>query len=124
MDQFEHGYRPGTAIFYIALTGRDGEEMAVSSAMVEQWSDEWIIINKDFEERLKGDADLEHLSRKMFFFTYDGNHRYEAWREFLEEGKVGDLEFMRRNGEPESIILDVGPKGFPKILAAMHAVNK
>ena len=75
-DNFQHGYRFGTAIFYIAMTGRNGEKMSLTQEIVDQWSPAWRQVNAEFEAAMRKDEALEDMCGKMFFI-YDGNVKWK-----------------------------------------------
>ena len=105
------------------MTGRNGEKMSLTLEIEDQWSPAWRQVNAEFEAAMRKDEALEDMCSKMFFI-YDGNHRHMAWKSFIDEKKSEDTGFIRSNGQPETIMLDISLGGFPKILKAMDSVNK
>ena len=81
---FIHSYRPGATVFYVSTTDFAGLERFVTDADRQNWNRQWRRRNQDFEDFLGLHPELHSLSNK-FFFIWDGNHRHQAWTEFILE---------------------------------------
>ena len=73
-----------------------------------------------FESQLDTDLSLTSYKNKMFFI-WDGNHRFFAWRNYIDRVYTEDYE---RHVFVDSIILAPEPDDIPSLLTAMHDINK
>jgi hypothetical protein len=55
------------------------------------------------------------------FFIWDGNHRFFAWKSYIDRMHTEDYE---RHVFVNSIILAPEPDDIPSLLTAMHDINK
>ena len=116
---FIHGYRPGAAIFYVSTTDFGGLERVVTNADRQSWDKLWCRRNEEFEYFLGLHSELESLSNK-FFFIWDGNHRHQAWTEFISQSYQDNYNWHYR---VRSIVLNT-KDDVASILTAMHDINK
>ena len=65
------------------------------------------------------DSSLKKLSN-MYFFIWDGNHRHQAWSEFISESYLDNYDWHYR---VRSIVLNT-KDDVASILTAMHDINK
>ena len=122
MREFQYGYRPGSACFYVAATSSDGSKITVSSEIEETWNDEWKEENRKFEAILNQDYDLQQVSGLMFF-VWDGNHRLEAWKRVIAAQREDLNKWYSESGNPDCMVLDIPPHGVSQIQTAMHDIN-
>lgn len=122
-SEFRSGYRVGSVVFYVALTDTKGREKLVTDEIRREWSSAWDQLDNEFELELNSDPDLKPLRGKMFFI-YDGNHRYTAWKRYIDEAKMGNMDWHRLHGMPDCLVLEIHKNLYPSILRAMHSVNK
>jgi hypothetical protein len=94
--EFTHGYRPGSAVFYVS------------------------ICNKVGEERLVSEEEKAHWGPHRMFFICDGNHRFMAWTGYIKRLHKDDRDW---HYSVDSICLDTKGKG-GLLLNAMHDINK
>ena len=82
------------------------------------WNRHWKKRDREFEAFLNADLDLKFLLNK-YFFIWDGNHRHQAWTEFIVISYADDIKqhyrvwaiVIRMKEDPASI------------LTAMHDIN-
>jgi hypothetical protein len=122
-SEFRSGYRVGSAVFYVALTDAKGREQLVTDDIIRKWSSAWDQLDNEFDIELNSDPDLKPLRGKMFFI-YDGNHRYTAWKRYIDEAKMENMDWHRLHGMPDCLVLEIHKNLYPSILRAMHSVNK
>ena len=84
------------------------------------WSPNWSQANALFESQLDTDLSLTSYKNKMFFI-WDGNHRYFAWRNYIDRVYTEDYE---RHVFVDSIILASELDDIPSLLIIMHDINK
>jgi hypothetical protein len=117
--EFTHGYRPGSAVFYVSICNEVGEERLVSEEEKAHWGPHWTAVNIEFEAKLASNPHLRFLCGRMFFIC-DGNHRFMAWTGYIERLHKDDREW---HYSVDSICLDTKGKG-GLLLNAMHDINK
>jgi hypothetical protein len=117
--EFTHGYRPGSALFYVSICNEVGEERLVSEEEKAHWGPHWTAVNIEFEAKLASNPHLRFLCGRMFFIC-DGNHRFMAWTGYIERLHKDDREW---HYSIDSICLDTKGKG-GLLLNAMHDINK
>jgi hypothetical protein len=122
MREFQFGYRPGSACFYVAISSSDGRRLSVNPEIEETWNDEWKAENKKFEAILNQDSDLKQVSGLMFF-VWDGNHRLEAWKQVIAAQHENLGKWYGESGNPDCMVLDIPPHGVSQIQTAMHDIN-
>ena len=116
---FIHGYRLGSAVFYVSTTNFMDYERLVMDNDKAAWSPHWRQRDKEFEEFLQADPKLRPLSNK-YFFVWDRNHRLMAWMEFIAQIYLHDID---SHYKVWSIVLHM--KGnVTNSLTAMHDINK
>ena len=84
------------------------------------WSPHWTQANAIFESQLDADLSFTSYKNKMFF-VWDGNHRFLAWKNYIDRVHTEDYE---RHVFVDSIILAPQPDDIPSLLTAMHDINK
>ena len=112
---FIHGYRPGAAVFYMSTIDFTSVERFVTDSDRQNWDRQWKRRNQEFEDFLGLHPELHSLSNK-FFFIWDGNHRHQAWTEFISETYVDNYNWHYR---VRSIVLNT-KDDVASILTAMH----
>ena len=80
---FVNGYRREAVVFYISTIDFGGEERLVIDADWHSWDMHWQKKKDEFESFLSLHSELKELSNK--FFTWDGNHRHQAWTKFISQ---------------------------------------
>ena len=116
---FVHGYRPGAAVFYVSTTNFGGEERFVTNVDRLSWDVHWQRRDDEFESFLSLHNELHELSNK-FFFIWDGNHRHQAWTEFIAQSHSTEFNWHYR---VRTIILKTR-EDVASIFTAMHDINK
>ena len=116
---FVHGYRPGAAVFYVSTTDFSSIERTMTNTDRNAWDAQWQKQDKEFERFLSSDSSLKKLSNK-YFFIWNGNHRHQAWSEFISESYLNDYEW---HYHVRSIVLNT-KDDVASILTAMHDINK
>ena len=116
---FIHGYRPGATVFYVSTTDFTGEERVITDSDRQSWDRQWRRRNQEFEDFFSLHPTLHSLSNK-FFFIWDGNHRHQAWTEFISETCADNYSWHYR---VRSIVLNT-KDDVASILTAMHDINK
>ena len=116
---FIHGYRPGAAVFYMSTIDFTGKERVVTDSDRQSWDRQWKRQNQEFEDFLGLHPALHSLSNK-FFFIWDGNHRHQAWTEFISETYSDNYNWHYRI---RSIVLNT-KDDVASILIEMHDINK
>ena len=94
-EDFIHGYKPGAAVFYVSTTDFGGLERVVTDSDRQSWDRLWRRRDEEFEYFLGLHFELESLSNK-FFFIWDGNHRHQAWTEFISQSYQDNLNWHYR----------------------------
>ena len=117
--EFTHGYRPRALAFYVSITNKHGEERFVKDVDTNKWDPHRTSVNNDFEAKLASNPHLRSLCGRMFFIC-DGNHRFKAWRGYINRLHWDDLEW---HYVVDSIYLDTRGKG-KLLMNAMHDINK
>ena len=79
----------------------------------------WQRRDDEFESFLSLHSELHELSNK-FFFIWDGNHRHQAWTEFIAQSHLTDYNWHYR---VRTIVLKTR-EDVASILTAMHDINK
>ena len=86
---FIHGYRSGSAVFYISVVNNEMETADVTSELMNSWNVHWKNASAKFDEFLKEDDVLNQFVGKMFWI-WDGNHRLQAWRSIIDKHHYGE----------------------------------
>jgi hypothetical protein len=73
-QEFVHGYRDRSCVFYVSLTNESGEERFVSKEDKRAWGPLWDQQSEAFNLFAESDPELAHLKNRMFYVC-DGNHR-------------------------------------------------
>jgi hypothetical protein len=73
-QEFVHGYREGSCVFYVSLTNESSEERFVSEEDKRAWGPLWDQQSEAFNLFVESDLELAHLKNRMFYVC-DGNHR-------------------------------------------------
>ena len=116
---FVHGYRPWVVVFYVSTTNFQRSERDVMQEERGSWDRHWQKQDKEFEAFLNADHDLKFLSNK-YFYIWDGNHRHQAWTEFIAKSYADDIEWHYR---VRAIVIQT--KEDPaSILTAMYDINR
>jgi hypothetical protein len=116
---FLHGYRAGSAVFYVSLTINHMAPQDVTSELFDSWSIHWKKSSEQFDEFLKQDEHLKCFVGKMFW-VWDGNHRLQAWKSVIDKihsNESGWHIFV------DSILLTPSPD-IAVLLTAMHDLNR
>jgi len=116
---FVHGYRNWEKVFHVSITDEDGNYAYVTPEVTQSWGDNWKLVNDQFELLLQADIDLAKFSGKMFF-VFDGNHRLQAWKPYIDRLHSNDLKW---HYSVDSIVLDIS-SNVPHVLIAMNDINK
>ena len=116
---FIHGYRPGAAMFYVSTTNFVGQERMVTEEDRSSWSPNWQRREREFERVIAKDKDLKVLSNRMFF-VWDGNHRLQAWWEFINQTHPLDYDW---HYAVRAMVIST-KNDVTSILMAMHDINK
>lgn len=77
-QDFVHGYRDGSNVFYVSVTNEQGQTKMVTDAEKEAWGTLWNEENDAFNAMLMATPGLQDLVGSKFFVC-DGNHRLLAW---------------------------------------------
>jgi hypothetical protein len=118
-DKFVHGYRDGTAVFYMSTTNEGGQIEKVTNEDLASWGPYWRAVNDQFEEFLSSVPRLREL-RGVKFSICDENHRRQAWMNVI---------FCLHSTDPswhymvDSIVLETQGK-LGVVMLAMHDINK
>ena len=81
---FIHGYRSGSAVFYISDVNNEMEIEDVTSELMNSWNVHRENASAKFDEFLKEDDVLKKIVDKIFW-VWDENHRLQAWRSVIDE---------------------------------------
>ena len=76
---FIHGYRSGSAVFYILVVNNEMETEDVTPELMNSWNLHCKNTSEKFDEFLKKDDVLNKFVGKIFW-VWDGNHRLQAWK--------------------------------------------
>jgi len=117
---FFNGYRDGDRVFYISATDSKGDVQFVNDEVRASWSPNWTQANAVFESQLDTDPSFTSYKNKMFFI-WDGNHRFFAWKNYINRVHTEDYE---RHVFVDSIILAPQLDDIPSLLTAIHDINK
>ncbi len=116
--EFVKGYRDGDRVMYISAYNNEELTTDVTEDIKSSWSPNWQMANEAFEEDIRADPDLKHLSGKMFF-VWEGNHRLAAWMRHINNHHAEDKDW---HVSVHCIVLD--PRGqVGNLLHAMHDIN-
>ena len=118
-QEFVHGYREGSSVFYVTLTDEEGKTQEVSEADKASWGPIWSSKNEEFNSYLQSVPELAGF-KDLMFFVCDGNHRRQAWLNHIERlHKTDDAwHYM-----VDSILLDTKGK-IGVVMQVMHNINK
>jgi hypothetical protein len=81
-QEFVHGYREGSCVFYVSLTNESGEECIVSEEDKRTWGPLWNQQSDLFNSFVDFDPDLGYLKDRVFFVC-NGNHRLLSWMRYI-----------------------------------------
>ena len=116
---FIHGYQVGTTVFYVSITNFQGLENVVTDIESQGWDVNWIKKDKEFEHFLNSHPKL-HVLLNKFFYIWNGNHRHDAWMEFITRNYESNYDWHYR---VRSIVL-CKHDDVTSILTAMHGINR
>ena len=116
---FIHGYRSGSAVFYVSVVNNHMESADVTSELMESWSTHWRNASAEFDDYLKNNDVLNKFVGKMFW-VWDGNHRLQAWRSVIDKVHPGDAHW---HISVDSILLNPS-SDIAVLLTAMHDLNR
>ena len=118
-QEFVHGYREGSSVFYVTITNEEGGTHEVTEADKESWGPIWCAKNEEFNTFLLSVPELANMTNLMFFVC-DGNHRRQAWLNHIQ--RVHNTE-EAWHCSVDSILLDTkGKNGL--VMQVMHNINK
>ena len=103
----------------MSTTDFGGEERYVTDADRLSWDKHWQRRDDEFESFLSLHTELHELSNK-FFSIWDGNHRHQAWTEFIAQSHSTYYNWHYR---VRTIVLQTR-EDVASILTAMHDINK
>jgi hypothetical protein len=118
-DEFVHGYRDGTAVFYLSTTNEGGQIEKVTDEDLASWGPYWRAINDRFEEFLSSVPGLREL-RGVKFSICDGNHQRQVWMNVISRLHSTDPLW---HCMVDSIVLETQGK-LRVVMLAMHDINK
>ena len=118
-QEFVHGYREGASVFYVTITGEEGNTHEVTESDKASWGPIWSAKNDDFNSFLMSVPELSSL-KHMMFFVCDGNHRRQAWLNHIERVHKSDEDW---HYSVDSILLDTKGK-IGVVMQVMHNINK
>ena len=118
-QEFVHGYREGSSVFYVTLTDEEGQTREVSEADKLSWGPIWSAKNEDFNSFLLSIAELASF-KDLMFFVCDGNHRRQAWLNHIQRLHKTDEAW---HYSVDSILLDTKGK-IGAVMQVMHNINK
>lgn len=118
--EFATGYRRGGPCFYVSLHSYALQTQEVTDEIRAGWSDTWKNAEKTFEDQCQAIPELRIFSNKMFFI-WDGNHRFKAWMEEIQQFHYDDPDF---HPAVKSIVLRVSEENNQQLLNAMTHWNK
>ena len=118
-QEFVHGFREGSSVFYVTITDEEGGTHEVTEADKESWGPIWCAKNEEFNTFLLSVPELANMTNLMFFVC-DGNHRRQAWLNHIQ--RVHNTE-EAWHCSVDSILLDTkGKNGL--VMQVMHNINK
>ena len=118
-QEFVHGYREGSSVFYVTLTDEDGNVHEVTDAEKESWGPIWGAKNDEFNSYLESIPELASF-KNLKFFVCDGNHRLQAWLNHIQRLHKIEEEWHYL---VDSILLDTKGK-IGVVMQVMHNINK
>ena len=118
-QEFVHGYREGSSVFYVTLTDEEGQTREVSEADKLSWGSIWSAKNEDFNSFLLSIPELASF-KDLMFFVCDGNHRRQAWLNHIQRLHKTDEAW---HYSVDSILLDTKGK-IGAVMQVMHNINK
>ena len=118
-QEFVHGYREGSSVFYVTLTDEEGQTREVSEADKLSWGPIWSAKNEDFNSFLLSIPELASF-KDLMFFVCDGNHRRQAWLNHIQRLHKTDEAW---HYSVDSILLDTKGK-IGAVMQVMHNINK
>lgn len=118
-QEFVHGYREGSAVFYVSLTNEEGKLREVTDADKTAWGPLWDAQNDSFNTYLESIPELRRLTNLMFFVC-DGNHRRQAWLSHINRLHKNDASWHYC---VDSIVLDTKDR-IGVVMQVMHDINK
>ncbi len=118
-QEFVHGYREGSSVFYVTLTNEEGNTQEVTEADMASWGPIWSAKNEEFNSFLESVPELANF-KNLMFFVCDGNHRRQAW--------LNHIQRLHKSEEAwhylvDSILLDTKGK-IGVVMQVMHNINK
>ena len=118
-QEFVHGYRDGSAVFYVSITNEQGELREVTEEDLASWGPLWRQRNEQFNRYLQEMPALRQFTNSMFFVC-DGNHRRVAWMNHINRLHNDDITWHYL---VDSIILDTKGR-IGAVMQVMHDINK
>ena len=118
-QEFVHGYREGSSVFYVTLTDEEGQTREVSEADKLSWGPIWSAKNEDFNSFLLSIPELASF-KDLMFFVCDGNHRRQAWLNHIQRLHKTDEAW---HYSVDNILLDTKGK-IGAVMQVMHNINK
>lgn len=118
-QEFVHGYREGSSVFYVSLTDEEGKTQEVTEAHKVSWGPIWNSKNDEFNSYLESVPELFGV-KDLMFFVCDGNHRRQAWLNHIERLHKSDEAWHYM---VDSILLDTNGK-IGMVMQVMHNINK
>jgi hypothetical protein len=82
-QEFVHGYRDGTTVFYVSLSNEQGNVQEVTKEDKAKWGPLCNEENEKFNKYLRGIPKMRKFVN-MMFLVCDGNHRRVAWMNHIE----------------------------------------
>ena len=118
-QEFVHGYRDGSAVFYVSITNEQGQLRKVTEEDLASWGPLWRQQNEQFNRYLQEMPALRQFTNFMFFVC-DGNHRTVAWMNHINRLHNDDITWHYL---VDSIILDTKGR-IGADMQVMHDINK
>lgn len=118
-QEFVHGYRNGTCVFYVSTTNDKGDVLNLTSEDRASFNLHWRVEVEKFEAFLDSKPELGRL-KNLRFFICDGNHRHITWMSHINRLHSTDPSW---HINVDCIMLETkGHTG--AVMQAMHDINK
>ena len=120
-QEFVHGYRDGSAVFYVSNTNEQGELREVTQEDLALWGPLWRQRNEQFNRYLQEMPALRQFTNSMFLVCtpHSGNHRRVAWMNHINRLHNDDITW---HYFVDSIILDTKGR-IGAVMQVMHDIN-
>ena len=115
---FIHGYRAGSAVFYISVVNNQIKTKDVTFELINFWNIHSKNANAKFDEFLKKD-NIHNKFVDKIFWIWDGNHHLQAWRSVIDKHHSGEVTW---HISVDSILLNPSPD-VVVLLKAKHDLN-